>query len=394
MSDTQWTSAVARRFTRDREAPAGEPHTVEGRQGGIDGPGRGELPHGSAGTLVFADPASQALAKLLARVAPSDVSVVISGDAGTGKAAVARQIHAISARTGAFVCVNCTAVAAQVDEGDGGAPAVPASCERWFEAAQQGTLFLDEVAALPVGLQGQLLRALKDREAARAEVSNPQQADVRLVAATTVDLSEAISAGHFRLDLFYRLNVARVRLLPLRQRRGDVAALAAHFLSLHAARLNLPPPALGQQPLEALTRHSWPGNIRELENVIRFALLVAPETELRVEHLKLEDALGYASTAQTAPVAQAPSPADSGTTAPRQGLSQWLVPLFEAPGEHLLSDLENQIVAEAFRFTGRNQVQTAALLGISRNVLRTLLKKHGLFAVRSRSGRGGARRSR
>jgi DNA-binding NtrC family response regulator len=261
-------------------------------------------------------------------------------------------------------------------------------------SGQQGTLFLDEVAALPVGLQGQLLRILKDREAGRAELSNPQQADVRLVAATTVDLSEAISAGHFRLDLFYRLNVAKVRLLPLRQRRGDVAALAAHFLALHAGRLNPPPPVLWQQVLEALTRHSWPGNVRELENVIRFALLVAPETELRVEHLKLEDALGYAHAAEAAPVARAQPPADAGTISSHQRLSQWLAPLFAAPGERLLSDLENQIVAEAFRFTGRNQVQTAALLGISRNVLRTLLKKHGLFVVRSGSGRGGIRRRR
>jgi len=327
---------------------------------------------------------------MLARVAPSDVPIVISGEAGTGKGALARQIHTISARPGAFVCVNCSAVAARVGEGGPNAPATPVSSEQWFEAAQQGTLFLDEVAALPVGLQGQLLRVLKDREAGRA----PQQADVRLVAATTVDLSEAISAGRFRLDLFYRLNVAKVRLLPLRQRRGDVAALAAHFLALHAARLNFPPPTLGQQILEALTRHSWPGNIRELENVIRFALLVAPETELRVEHLKLEDTLGYRYAAEATPVAPPQPPAETGSMSSQQGLSQWLAPLFAAPGQRLLRDLEKQIVGEAFRFTGRNQVQTAALLGISRNVLRTLLKKHGLFVVRSRSGRGSTRRRR
>jgi DNA-binding protein Fis len=110
--------------------------------------------------------------------------------------------------------------------------------------------------------------------------------------------------------------------------------------------------------------------------------------------LILEDALGYAHAAEAAPVARAQPPADAGTISSHQRLSQWLAPLFAAPGERLLSDLENQIVAEAFRFTGRNQVQTAALLGISRNVLRTLLKKHGLFVVRSGSGRGGIRRRR
>jgi DNA-binding NtrC family response regulator len=351
-------------------------------------------PQASPRTLVFADPASRALEKLVARVAPSDVPIVISGDAGTGKDALARQIHAISARTGAFVCVNCSAVAARMGEGDPGAadgPVLPVCSEGWFEAARHGTLFLDEIAALPVSLQGQLLRALQDREAGRAEAPDPRPADVRLVAATTVDLSEAISAGHFRLDLFYRLNVAKIRLLPLRQRRGDVAALAAHFLALHAARLNLPLPLLGAETLDALTHYSWPGNIRELENVIRFALLVAPEKELRTEHLKLDDASCEARAVTTRRATEpAHSALQSDVGPPRQALSQWLLPLFLAPGKRLLCDLESQIVAEAFRFTGRNQVQTAALLGISRNVLRTLLKKYGLFVVRSRAERSGA----
>jgi transcriptional regulator with AAA-type ATPase domain len=117
LSDTQWTSATARRFARDREPPAGGRHAVEGRKEGTDETGCGSAAQSSGGTLVFADPASRALLKLLARIAPSDVPIVISGDAGTGKGALARQIHTLSARPGAFVCVNCSAVATQVSDG-------------------------------------------------------------------------------------------------------------------------------------------------------------------------------------------------------------------------------------------------------------------------------------
>jgi DNA-binding NtrC family response regulator len=194
-------------------------------------------------------------------------------------------------------------------------------------------------------------------------------------------LSEAVSAGHFRLELFYRLNVGRIKLLPLRQRRIDVAALARHFLGLYGKRLNLPPPQLGEEVIATLTEYPWPGNVRELENVIHFALLVAPEQELRSEDLKLG---GMQAVTQPA----APTEWVESEEVP-VALSRLLVRRFREPGGRLLSDLENQIVAEAFKFAGENQVRTAALLGISRNVLRTLLRKHGLFMSRHRKARGG-----
>ena len=345
--------------------------------------------------MVYADPASHALTRLLARIAPSDVPVTISGDAGTGKEAIARYIHQVSGRTGTFACVNCSAIADELAaETAGGTDARQGAVarirtERWFEAARHGTLFLDEIADLPACAQNQLLCVLQEQEAARAGSRDPGPADVRLVAATPIELGDAVAAGHFRLELFYRLNVGQVRLLPLRERRGDIGALAHHFLRLYSTRLNLSPPVPSQEVLTALERHSWPGNVRELENVIRFALLVAPERELRIEHLKLGGAQATAPTRTTIRAAALDGPESTEVTSPGS-LSQWLTTLFQTPGGALLSNLENQIVAEAFRYTGQNQVRTAALLGISRNVLRTLLRKHGLLSVRGRKGRVGS----
>jgi DNA-binding NtrC family response regulator len=336
--------------------------------------------------FVFADPASQSLVRLLTRIAPSDVPVMISGESGTGKKVVARHIHTTSGRTGAFVVVNCSAIADQL-AGESFVSAASAAAagvirsEHWFESARHGTLFLDEVADLPATLQSQLLRVLQEHEAARAGTQDPGANDVRLIAGTKVDLSEAVSAGHFRLELFYRLNVGQVGLLPLRERRSDVAALAHHFLGLYGKRLKLPLARLSQDAIAALTQYSWPGNIRELENVIRFALLVAPDQELRTEHLKLG---GIAAILQAAG-----APERVETDEPPTTLSGLLVGMFQAPGERLLDHLESKVVAEAFEFTGRNQVRTAALLGISRNVLRTLLRKHGLLVIRRKKARGG-----
>ena len=339
--------------------------------------------------MVCADPASKSLVKLLARIAPSDMSVMISGDSGTGKEVVARHIHKVSGRTGPFVVVNCSAIAEQLStSGDislnkPSGPIGNVRSDRWFEDARHGTLFLDEIADLPGPLQNRLLRTLQEHEATHAGSPSPGPNDVRLIAATKVDLSEAVSAGHFRLELFYRLNVGQIKLLPLQQRRIDVAALAHHFLALYGKRLNMPPPRLAEDAIATLTQYPWPGNVRELENVIHFALLVAPEQELRSEHLKLG---GIQAVTQTA----APIEWLDGDE-PRAALSKLLVRMLREPSGRLLNDLESQVIAEAFKFADENQVRTAALLGISRNVVRTLLRKHGLFMSRRREPRGGPR---
>lgn len=351
--------------------------------------GNPDVPTADPRPMVCADPASKSLVKLLARIAPSDMSVMISGDSGTGKGVVARHIHKVGGRTGAFVVVNCSAIAEQLAASDPSSlnKAVSATgnvnSDRWFEDARHGTLFLDEIADLPATLQNRLLRTLQEHEATLAGSQAPGPNDVRLIAATKVDLSEAVSAGHFRLELFYRLNVGRIALLPLRERRIDVAALAHHFLDLYGKRLNLPPPRLGEDAIATLTEYPWPGNVRELENVIHFALLVTPEQELRSEHLRLG---GMRAVTQTA------APTDwVGSEELPEALGKLLVRMFREPGGRLLDDLERQVIAEAFKFTGENQVRTAALLGISRNVVRTLLRKHGLFISRRRKSPGSPR---
>ncbi|TDU31701.1 regulatory Fis family protein [Panacagrimonas perspica] len=327
-----------------------------------------------AKALVFADPSSQELLKYLERVAPSEAPVLIIGETGTGKELVARQVHLLSGRRGPFVAVNCGAISEQLAESElfgheqGAFTGASSRREGWFEAANGGTLFLDEVGDLPLPLQVKLLRVLQEREVVRIGSRKTIPVDIRLITATNVDLSEAVTAGHFRLDLYYRLNIAQVQLPPLRDRRGDIRPLAEYFLRTYCQRLKLPLPVLGEAACKALERHPWPGNIRELENVIHFALLVASGHEIKPEHLKLTGAPGVAAAAS-----------DGGARdgAPKERIAQALQKLLESPGDNLFNDLEKLIVEQAYLHSRYNQVRTAALLGISRNVLRTLLKKHG-----------------
>src|SRR6218665_3798502 len=243
--------------------------------------------------MSLVDPASQKVLRLIERVAPSTASVIIGGDSGTGKELVARHIHKLSKRTGPFLAGNGGAIPEQLAESElfghepGSFTGAQSRREGWFEAANHGTLFLDEIGDLPLALQVKLLRVLQEQEVVRLGSRKAIPVDVRLVAATNVDLNEAVSAGHFRLDLFYRLNIVQLHLPPLRERIGDILPLAHHFLTTYSKRLGLPEPSIGEEAVRALQAYGWPGNIRELENVIHFALLVASDHEIRPEHLKL-----------------------------------------------------------------------------------------------------------
>lgn len=329
-----------------------------------------------AKSLVFVDPASRGLLELIERVAPSTAPVMIEGDSGTGKELVARHVHKLSGRTGPFVAVNCGAISEALAESElfghevGAFTGATSRREGWFEAANHGTLFLDEIGDLALPLQVKLLRVIQEQEVVRLGSRKPIPVDVRLVTATNVDLGEAVSAGHFRLDLYYRLNIVQLRLPPLRERVGDIVPLAEHFLAVYSRKLKFPLPVLSSAAIRALEAYAWPGNIRELENVAHYALLVASSQEIRPEHLKLN---GVVSAA--APAAAAPKVDSSGLQSARMLLRQ----LFDDPGPSLFNDLEHLIVEEAYRECGLNQVRSAALLGISRNVLRTLLKRHGLL---------------
>jgi len=349
----------------------------------LDGASAGPLSI-RARSLAFVDPASQAVLQMIERVAPSTAPVMIGGDTGTGKELIARHIHTLSRRKGPFLAINCGAITEHLAESElfgheaGAFTGAQGRREGWFEAANNGTLFLDEIGDMPLSLQVKLLRVLQEREVVRLGSRKAIPVDVRLVTATNVDLSEAVSAGHFRLDLFYRLNIVQLRLPPLSERQADIEPLAKHFLTLYSKRLGLPEPRLGETALEALRAYDWPGNIRELENVIHFALLVASEQEIRPEHLKLAGQPVRRQAHAAAPDIPVAAPPPS-IESPLQLLRRAVHGLLDAPPDGLLNDVERLLVEESYHHSGRNQVRAGALLGVSRNVMRTLLKRHGLI---------------
>jgi DNA-binding NtrC family response regulator len=327
--------------------------------------------------LVFVDEASQALFSLLERIAPTEVAVQISGETGTGKELVARHIHQMSGRTGPFVAVNCGAINEQLAESElfgheaGSFTGATTRREGWFEAAHGGTLFLDEIGDLPLQLQGKLLRVLQEGEVSRVGSRRSIPVSARIISATNVDLKAAVAAGNFRQDLFYRLHIVPVRLLPLRERPDDINALARYFIVQYSQRLKRQPPELHRDALEALRRYSWPGNIRELENIIHVSLLINSVSEIRAEHLRLPGLMAEGTAFGRAAIAQDQHSLDR--------LADVLRACFAKPKAHLLRDIERRIVVDAYGHCDSNQVRTAVLLGVSRNVIRTLLKRHGLL---------------
>ncbi len=245
-----------------------------------------------AKALVFVDPRSQQLHDDVERLAPGYQPLLIRGETGTGKELLARHIHRSSGRPGLFVALNCASLSAQHAEAElfGHAPGVyngsASSRAGWFGSAHGGTLYLDEIGDLPLPLQGKLLRALETREVLRVGAREAQPVDVRLVAATSFDLARAALVGKFDERLLRYLDDGRLLLPPLRERPGDILPLAGYFLGMHAQRLGLPAPLLSPQAQQLLENHRWPGNTRELESVIHFALLVCGEV-IEAQHLNL-----------------------------------------------------------------------------------------------------------
>lgn len=341
-----------------------------------------------AKALVFEDPQSKALLARLDQVAPTDATVLIIGETGTGKELLARRVHQGSHRRGPFVAVNCgsfseTLIDAELFGHESGAFTGASQARAgWFEAANGGTLFLDEIGDLSLSLQVKLLRVLQERQVVRIGSRKPIELNVRLVAATNVDLRDAVNAGRFRADLYYRLSVATLELRPLYERPGDILPLAQHFLASYATRLEITHAALSAEAQQALLAHSWPGNIRELENVIHYALIVAHDGLVHVNDLQgIQRSAGLATRASTSlpalPLAPLAAPvAEEGLTQKFRSLLQLALQRNEVV---LFDTLEATVVSVAYEFCQRNQVHTARLLGLSRNVLRTLLKRHQLI---------------
>ncbi|MCY1428652.1 Transcriptional regulatory protein ZraR [compost metagenome] len=249
-----------------------------------------------AKALVFFDPRSRQVREEVELLAPGPQAVLIQGETGTGKELLARHIHRASERPGLFVAVSCSALSRNYAEAElfGYAPGAhngPVSSRAgWFGSANGGTLYLDEIADLPLSLQARLLRALEEREVLRVGAQQPIPVDVRLVAATSIDLAQAVRAGTFLEGLQHYLHDGNLALPLLRQRVGDILPLAEYFLGVYAQRLELPVPQIGVEAQRALEAYSWPGNIRELENVVHFALLVSSGDEILPEHLNFSDA--------------------------------------------------------------------------------------------------------
>ncbi|BCL74611.1 transcriptional regulator [Jeongeupia sp. HS-3] len=329
-----------------------------------------------AKALTFEAPQSRILRERVHLVAPSDATVLITGESGTGKELIARLVHTLSERKAApFVAVNCGALSENLIESElfghekGAFTGAAGERTGWFEAADGGSLFLDEVGDLPLSMQVKLLRVLQEREVVRVGSRQPRRIDVRLIAATNVDLLAAVRAGRFREDLYYRLNVAPLAIAPLRERREDIPALTRHFLALYAGKLRIGVPALTDAAHERLLTHPWPGNIRELENVIHYALLVSSGDLIDADDLHFTS---------LAPVAAVPAPRPQADGAPT--LEAALLALCEQGHPDLWRHIEETVYRVVYAFCEGNTVQTSRLLNLSRNIVRARLTQ---FDVRS-----------
>jgi transcriptional regulator with PAS, ATPase and Fis domain len=299
-------------------------------------------------------------------VAGTDSTVLLLGDTGTGKELLAHAIHAASARAAAsFVTVNIAAVPETLLEAEffGVAPGAYTGAERKgrdgkFKLADNGTIFLDEIGDMPLPLQAKLLRVLQEQEVEPLGSNRLQKINVRVIAATSRDLGAMVAQGTFRADLYYRLHVLPIRLPRLIDRLEDLEPLAEALLDDIARRSGLPHKALTSDALERLAQHTWPGNIRELRNVLEQAALMTDDLLLTARHLSIVPA----APAPAAPTAAAATAAP--LAAPRPETAVPIKPLPQA-----IAELEMRAIREALAATGGNKLAAAKLLGISRATL-------------------------
>jgi DNA-binding NtrC family response regulator len=301
------------------------------------------------------------------RVAPTRATVLLAGESGVGKDMIARAIHHHSPRSRhAFVKINCTALPENLMESElfgyekGAFTGATVSKPGKFEQADQGTAFLDEIGDVPGNIQVKLLRILQERQFERLGSNLTRNVDVRVIAATNVDLRAALEEGRFREDLYYRLNVVPINIPPLRQRREDIPFLALHFVAKLSKELGSRTREISPAAVDKLLEHAWPGNVRELENTIERSLVLASGDTLQPGDIRLEEARGVSAAMQSQ---QAPLLPEGET------LEHW----------------EQMMIKEALRRANGNKSQAARLLGLTRNALRYRLSQMGMD-----SGEGAA----
>jgi len=354
--------------------------------------------------LVGQSEAMQQVFKMVGRVAHSDAPVMITGESGSGKELVARAIHNYSRRADRlFVAINCAAIPENLLESElfgheKGAftGAVNQRIGR-FEQSDGGTLFLDEIGEMPMAVQSKILRVLQEGEFSRVGGNSTLKTDVRIIAATNKNLEEEISQRAFREDLFYRLNVVRLHLPPLRQRVEDIRLLAEYFLQKIAAHKHLPAPRLSEDAVRLLESYNWPGNVRELENTIQRACVLATSEVLLPKDIPLGTVeIGEAplqpvsqASAEGAPTPLSPPPgipslnhqAPPASSAPldTKGAVEVLLEAAKADEElQLLPWLEREFTIAAMQMTRGNQLKAAKLLGVTRATLRKRIERFSI----------------
>ena len=327
------------------------------------------------------DPAMRAVRDLVRRVAPSSSTVLITGESGTGKEVVAREIHRLSSRAaGPFVPVNVGALPENLLESElfgherGAFTGAEARKAGLFELANGGTLFLDEIGEMSQSMQVKLLRVIQERVLTRVGGTRPIPVDVRILSATNRDPEKAVAEGSFREDLYYRINVIRIRLPALRERKGDIATLAGLFLARAAREAGKRVEGISPDALRLLESYRFPGNIRELENSIERAVILSDGPILEPGDFSLDGRLVGASATGTP--ADAVTRAEGPVPADPAGPAAEPVP---ANGPVSVREAEKRAVIAALERNGGHRERTAAELGISRRTLLTRMKEYGLI---------------
>jgi two-component system response regulator AtoC len=332
------------------------------------------------GELLGASDQMKEVRKLIDRVADTDVTVLIRGESGTGKALVARGVHSASPRRDRpFVKVNCAAPPAELLESElfgferGAFTGAIQHKPGKLEFANHGTMFLDEIGEMGAPLQSKLVQVLQDGVFARLGGRREVQVDVRVVAATNRDLESAVQDGQFREDLFFRLNVVCITLPPLRQRRDEIGPLTAHFLTHYSEHYNKPPPALAPDTLRLFAEYEWPGNVRELENLVKRIVIVGSDTPICRE---VADAIGgriprvgaipALLTSAEATVAKQPTVAEP---APPAKEVAPLTASLKDIGRNAAREAERKLIQRTLEQTRWNRREAAEILGISYKAL-------------------------